>query len=198
MIGRFLTTASLWVAAPIWHLWNLARMQPVYGSMGNNQRSETMMVSLLFAAATLRHLIFGEPVITAERSLAVLVSVMIWFILIVLLCQSVLKAVVRFFPSEKERKDFIDVATLQALGCSVVIDLFVSMLCWLTGDPLDSGFTKLAFLVMEVALIICNVTILCIQAKAAVYVQQMSAKNEELLRRMRRAELSAVVALKKR
>lgn len=168
MIGKALTTVSLWVAAPIWHLYRLARMMPVYGTMGNNQRSETVMVTLFLAAGLLRHVVLSDKTATFGSVLSVLLSLLLWMIIILVLVQGVLKATVRFFPSPQEKKDFIDVATLCAWGCSAVIDLVVSVVIFVLGDPLNDPLSKAVFVLLEIALIVGNVVALRVQAFCSV------------------------------
>lgn len=166
---------ALWVWTPVWHLYRLARLMPLYGTMGNNARSHVTMGAIALAAAMVRYVVLGAPDVTIHRVISGAVSLAMYLAVVWALVQVILRATVHFFPSAKEKGDFINVASVAAWGCSAVVDLAVSVLIWLGGYELNTGVGSTFFQILEVGLILSNVIILRIQAKTRHYVRTVAS-----------------------
>lgn len=179
-MSRSLQTASLWLAASIWHLWRIALARPAYGTLGNNQRAENMILIMFAGAGMLRHLFFGRQDLSFGSFLSALGILLVWATLVFVLVQGILSAVVRFAPDSKTKKDILDIATLSAFGCSAVVDVGVCLWSYATGIPQYDIW--LAPFVIEVVLIVLNVRSIVLQAHHNVLKERLAcAQNETVV-----------------
>ncbi|CAB5514379.1 hypothetical protein LMG26857_03438 [Achromobacter anxifer] len=171
-MSRALQTAALCLSATIWHLWRIALARPVYGTLGNNQRAENMILIMFLGAGLLRHLVLGRQDPSLGSFLSALGTLLVWAILAFVLVQGVLSAVVRFAPDRQTKKDILDIATLSAFGCSAVVDLGVCLWSYATGTPPYDFW--LAPFVIEVVLIVLNVRSIVRQAHHKVLKERLT------------------------
>lgn len=160
---RSVQTAALWFAAPVWHLWRIATGRPVYGTLGNNRRAERVMVMMFLAAGLLRHTFASGQEVSGYTVINATLSVALWAFIVIFALKAILSVVVQFARSAQEKKYIIDVAILNALGCSVVVDLSIFALAYLLDQ--NAGKLWLGPFILDVLLITINTTVHVQQAR---------------------------------
>ena len=174
MIGTILHTVSIWFAAPIWQLWRLARVKPIYGTMNSNLRAETTILAMYLGVGAMRFLVVGNAEITEARVFVLFMAMVVWMSIARGFVHLVLRSTGTIFPSFKQRKAFVDLATLAALGSSAIIGLVATLLDVLMPNMNEAtaSFAYGALLLSEIYLVVGNVMALRGQAMQAAFLNR--------------------------